>query len=471
MKQKHAKQLKKNKISALLVVLVFAVVGAALLVFTNAAPPSGSTASSGFSLSPNSASKAKDSTFAIDIYVNSGSDPVASVEVQLSYDAAKLQYVSIEPNGGALPDCFGKTGGSGTASMSCLKTGAPFPTGANLKVGTVTFKALSGSGTTSLSFAANSHIWKADGIPTEMWNGVTTGGTYTLTGGTTTNPPTTGGGTGGSGSSSGGSTGSTTPKTTTSSGSPSSTPKTTTSTGQSSGGQSSSATPAPTTTETQSTQPNTGYAVAIKVADPNGKIVTGAQVKLDSMTAITDASGIASFVNVTAGKHKISISSKAGKLSKQINVLAATTTNEVQLYDLKLKKPFPYIYILILPGLIVVGLLVKYIMNKRAPWGKITPSGGAPSAGGGDAAPTPMSTFSNPSVIVDPKPVTKPITTEPQVAPAVTQPATPTTSQAIKGQPISVIQPADKPQAAAVSAQPAAPAAQPNVAKPAALVK
>ncbi len=182
--KKHLKSLTSRKRSAGILVVAFALIGISLLVFTKAA-----VGTAALTLSPTSGSYNINSNFTVDIYVNSSAtDPVASVEVQLSYDAAKLQYVSIEPTGGAFPDCFGKTGGGGTASMSCLKAGAPFPTGSQ-KVGTVTFKALAGNGTTSVSFAANSHVWKADGIPTELWNGVTTGGTYTLVTPDTT-PPT-----------------------------------------------------------------------------------------------------------------------------------------------------------------------------------------------------------------------------------------------------------------------------------------
>ena len=176
-----------RRLLSVVVVLVLSVVGASLLVFSKAA-----TGTSSFRLTPSSGSYPINTNFTVGVYVNT-TDSINTVDPQIAYDATKLDFVSISTTGNVFPTCLQNSGGNGIVQINCGVSGSTV-TGNNLKVADVTFKARVGSGTTNLSFAANSFIFKGDAI--NVWDGVTTGGTYTLTGS---------GGTGGSGGSGGGS--------------------------------------------------------------------------------------------------------------------------------------------------------------------------------------------------------------------------------------------------------------------------
>ncbi len=171
---------KKTK-SIIIVTALFAVIGAGILIFANAA-----TGTATLSLTPNSGSYDISSNFTLGIYANSGTTAASTVDVKLSYDATKLDYVSVDGTGGAFTTCTENSGGAGTVSLVCALLGNSVS--GNQKVGNVTFKAKVGTGTTPVSFAAGSHIWSYAASPVDLWNGVTTGGTYTLTTPDTTPP-------------------------------------------------------------------------------------------------------------------------------------------------------------------------------------------------------------------------------------------------------------------------------------------
>lgn len=171
---------KKTK-SIIIVTALFAVIGAGLLIFANAA-----TGTATLSLSPASRSADIGTNFTLGIYENSGTVAASTVDVKLTYDATKLDFVSVDGVGGAFTTCTEATGAAGSVSLVCALLGSSV-TG-NQKVGNVTFKAKVGTGTTPVSFAANSHIYEYSATLTDLWNGVTTGGTYTLTTPDTTPP-------------------------------------------------------------------------------------------------------------------------------------------------------------------------------------------------------------------------------------------------------------------------------------------
>jgi hypothetical protein len=108
-------------------------------------------------------------------------DAVNAVEADLSYNSSELQFVSA-----ACSSTFSlsavASGGSGSVSLACATPNSTV-TGAQT-VGTVTFTVI-GGGTSAITFAATSAIILASN-QTNTWNGVTTGGTYTLA-----TPPTT----------------------------------------------------------------------------------------------------------------------------------------------------------------------------------------------------------------------------------------------------------------------------------------
>ena len=354
----------------LIFILAFAIIGAAILTFSKAATPvnnapnnTAATGTSSFRLTPSSGSYPINTNFTVGVYVNT-TDSINTVDPQIAYDATKLDFVSISTTGNVFPTCLQNSGGNGIVQINCGVSGSTV-TGNNLKVADVTFKARVGSGTTNLSFAANSFIFKGDAI--NVWDGVTTGGTYTLTGsGGTGGSGGAGGGSGGTGSSGGrggsdgssGSSSGTAPapsnKTTTVNPKPTNT----------SGGTSQVATTTP--TNTSSGQQTAGYYVSVVVTDDQAKAVAGAEVVLDGIKSTTDAAGVASFVNISAGEHKVKVSSSKGSYSASINV-TASSNGSIQQFPVKVKKTNGYlIYIVAGAGVLIAGAVVLAVLRQRA---------------------------------------------------------------------------------------------------------
>jgi hypothetical protein len=297
-------------------------------------------------LSPPSASYPVNTNFTLTVNENSGSQAVSSVEANVTYDASKLQFVSLSTANSPFPNCFQASGGNGSVTISCAYFEGTV-TG-NQPVGTITFKALAGSGTTSINFRADSAVVAQDA--TNIWNNSTTGGTYTLTtpssGGSTSTTPT------------GGST-TTTPSTGTK---VSTKPVSDYSAAAPQAQTANPATPVPVEESTSKGQFN-GYLVAIKVVDADGKPVKDAKVTMADKTATTDGSGVASFSGVAAGKHDISVASKEGEIKSSIDVTKDGTPTDVQQLTVKLKaketKTSPYVIIIpTILTLLLAGLTV-----------------------------------------------------------------------------------------------------------------
>ena len=139
---------------------------AAALLIVNV-PTSYAAGSASLSLSPSSGNYKIGNTFSVTIYENSGSDPVNVVEAILSYDQSKLQLL-------------GRTCNSGAFEVSAFSAcGTIVPKTGTQAVATASFKALA-SGSASISFAGSSHIYRSTDN-TEIWNGATGGGMYSLT--------------------------------------------------------------------------------------------------------------------------------------------------------------------------------------------------------------------------------------------------------------------------------------------------
>ncbi len=279
------KKANKKSVTIIVVTLLFAVVGASLLIFTKAA-----TGTATYSISPSTGSYNIGTDFTVSIFENSGTVPVAGADAFLTYDATKLDFVSVNTTGGVFTDCPtnssapNPTGGNGTVKISCIKFGSTF-TG-NQKIGNVTFRPKVGTGSTSITFAANSAIY--DESVSNVWNGVTTGGTFTYgttstpppgSGGTTTPPPTSGGG-------------STSTPTSGTSGGSKATPKSTTS-----GGSSSS--PAPTSNPT--TTSGTGTPTTVDTsADSTDTVATTTPQKLNTNAIVMYAAVIGGAIAVVS---------------------------------------------------------------------------------------------------------------------------------------------------------------------------
>ncbi len=293
-----------------------------LLSFTvgPSAPKSVSAAGTAkFSLSPASGSFKKGASFSVTIYETS-SDPVNAVEADLIYDQSKLQFNSIDTSHSAFDIGAVSSGGSGSVKIARANTTSSSGLTGSQVVASVKFTALVGSGTTSITFDGRclknssgqattgcSRIVTKTTPPQDVWDGNTTGGTYTLTG-TTTTPTTT--------------------KKTTTGGTTTTTTQTTTPTKTSTSTSTKAKTPAKkTSTQVASLTSQNGYLVAIKVIDNSHKPVQNAQVTLDAKAPLSyDSTGTASYVDIKAGLHTVVVKAKDKQATKVITVVDGSLT-------------------------------------------------------------------------------------------------------------------------------------------------
>ncbi|MCA9344208.1 hypothetical protein KC946_00035 [Candidatus Saccharibacteria bacterium] len=175
------KKIKLNKITTIILVMAFAVVGTYLLTASEAA-----TANASLSITPSSGNYSINSNVALAIYENSGSQEVSTVDVTLTYDANKLEFVSVDNNGGPFDRVFENSGGNGTVKLVVSKFGGSVIN--NQKVGNLVFKAKAGSGSTAVQFGSESKIVTFAATPENVWNGNTTGASFNFTTPDTTNP-------------------------------------------------------------------------------------------------------------------------------------------------------------------------------------------------------------------------------------------------------------------------------------------
>lgn len=129
-------------------------------------------------MTPASGSYVVGSNISVAVQENSGTDPVNAVQASLSYDATKLQYVSVA-EGSAFPTVAAtSTSTPGVVRLARGTLPGMEVTGTNT-VATITFKVLGNSGTTNLSFdSAFSYIVRSTDNTNVL--GTTSGATYTL---------------------------------------------------------------------------------------------------------------------------------------------------------------------------------------------------------------------------------------------------------------------------------------------------
>jgi len=172
-KPKKLTSIKINKnrpriFAAALFIVIFAAIGAYIFVVSRAA------GNATFTLSPASSSPSLGSTLTITIQENSSTESVNAIEADLTYDQAKLQYVSINTGAGSFSLVGQATGGSGTVKIGVASSSTV--TGSQT-VATVTFNTI-GVGTAAVSFAGTSAIIRASDTTNIL--GTSTGGSYTI---------------------------------------------------------------------------------------------------------------------------------------------------------------------------------------------------------------------------------------------------------------------------------------------------
>lgn len=348
------------------VVVAIAAVGTYLLTFSRAA-----TGDATLLLKPASGSVTKDTNISVGIYENSGNVTVNAVTFGLTYDTAKFQFVSVSNTGGSFTNCPESSGSNGLVRVTCFINPPNTVTNERL-IATAVFKAVT-TGSTALNFTSDSEISQS-GTGVNIWNGNTSGGSYTLAAPaqppqpptnnpqppTTPSTPTTP--TTPSTPRSGGGGGNTSRPTTPSN--PTTTPTTP-----------SSPTEVTTPNET-ATQPQLGGIVAITIMGPDGKPVPGVSVTLNKQTVVTDNEGVASFIGIAPGKYELEAKGVLGAATKEITVTDTSASSPVtaQEFALTLKKPFNWpLYAGI--AIVVALAIALIVLGKR--WLQHRPSKGS----------------------------------------------------------------------------------------------
>jgi len=308
----------------------------------------GAAGSASLSLNPSSGSHDINTTFSVTVYENSGAETVNAVEADLSYDVSKLQFVSIDTSGSAFDIGAVATGGSGSVTIQRGKIGSL--TGSQT-VGVVTFKALVGSGSTAINFANSSQILRSsDNV--NIWNSVTTGGSYTLTTPAAA-PPAGSGSSSSSGSASKTSTSTSVAKTQSA---PSGAPVASAQTQQ--------ANPAAPVPTSRTVSNGSGYLVSIKVTDKDGKPVSNATVTLTGKTATSDSSGMATFTDVSPGIHEVTVKSDKGQVKGDVTVASDQPIAQYQQFTLKVKPARSWLLLVeIGVGVLIVVTLIAFIVK------------------------------------------------------------------------------------------------------------
>jgi hypothetical protein len=359
-----------NKINAVAAVAVTSLVGL-FIVVTYAA------GSATLTLTPSGGSHDIGSNFTVTIYENSGSETVNSVDVTMTYDQAKLQFVSIDSSSSAFAIAATATGGGGGVNIA---KGTVTPVTGSQVVASVTFKALAESGGTTIDFASNSHIVRSTDS-SDIWNGSTTGGTYAVT--TPAAPPTT------------------TPTTSPASSSGTSTPSSSTTTPAKKTTTTATATPSAAAQAADPSAPipvaeiastSQSYLVSIKVQDSKGKIVEGATVTLNGKTSLSDSTGVAGFIGIKAGNYPVTVKSKSGNGKSNITVASDKSPTKVQEFTTTVKPATPWLMIEIGVGVVIVlaaGLFVLLKVLKKKNIMSFSPAAASPSVVTSDAPPPP----------------------------------------------------------------------------------
>ncbi|MDF2460794.1 MAG: glycoside hydrolase family 48 [Candidatus Saccharibacteria bacterium] len=124
-------------------------------------------------LTPANAVVANTATFTVQVRESSGTDPVNAVQANLTYDATKLDFVSISDTGSAFATAAEGTGGAGVVKIA--RGNVTAVTGDQL-VATVTFRSKISSGTAAVDFSVGSALVRStDNVDILVTK---TGGTY-----------------------------------------------------------------------------------------------------------------------------------------------------------------------------------------------------------------------------------------------------------------------------------------------------
>lgn len=404
------KRFKASKTTSNNVKFVIALVTLAVTASVLAVLPGLRAAGTGtLTLSPSSGTYTTGNSFTVTVYEDSGSETINTVQADLQYDASKLQFVSINAN--QPTSAFGvKAAANGGSGSVTFQMGNIQALSGKQPVGTVTFKVLGSSGSTAVNFKSSSTILTNQSPATDVWNGSTAGGSYTLKAPATSTPSTP-------------STPASPSKPSTSTSKPSTSTKPTTSSNISPTVEQQRADPSQPVPASQVSNDNGLYFVAIKVVDDKGKLVEGAEVTLGKNKAKTDATGTASFSDIAAGSYKVSVSSGTVKGSSTINVASGLPTASVQEFEVKTGPKYNWALFTKI-GLAILALILVIAFLKSGIIGKI-------SGSLSNRRPGPTGSSSNTSADSG---ISGPVTTTISPGGSVTNTATPTPSASTSAQ-------------------------------------
>src|SRR3990172_9879495 len=151
-----------KKLSFLISLSIFTLVG--LFAFAKSA------SAAEFYLSPATGSVEISKTITLDVRINTQGIQTAIADMRLTYDSAKLEFQNYSNSGSPLLTAIGLSGGSGAVSVTQYIPGSgdtpPTPTQGDILYGKVTFKALVGTGTGTVSFGSSTVVYDfATGTP------------------------------------------------------------------------------------------------------------------------------------------------------------------------------------------------------------------------------------------------------------------------------------------------------------------
>jgi hypothetical protein len=119
-----------------------------------------SAAGASIYLVANKSTVASGGTLIVAVYMNGGGSPINAVESDLSYPAAKLQYVGLSYSGSAFSINTPSNGG-GNGAVS-IQNGSVSPVSGTGLVATVTFRALVGAGSAAIGVSGSSSLVNAN---------------------------------------------------------------------------------------------------------------------------------------------------------------------------------------------------------------------------------------------------------------------------------------------------------------------
>lgn len=142
---------KVNSVFAAVAMMVVGIVGTVVSVTTHAATHE-------LYLAPANGTVLVGNSIDVQVRVDAGTNTVNTVQANLTYDPAKLQYVAVSGAGSAFPLEASSVVSSGSIQLARATSGGAAPVTGDVLFATVTFKSLTGSGTAEVAIAAGSHV-------------------------------------------------------------------------------------------------------------------------------------------------------------------------------------------------------------------------------------------------------------------------------------------------------------------------